>query len=183
MISLKSMFIVLSIFGILGVFAVVRQCHAQPQAPKAVAVIKATTANSEVSGVVSLEETDKGLKIEAVLENVPGPGKHGFHIHEFGSCEDEGKAAGGHYNPEAVQHGLLEKDGHQMAHAGDMGNVVVDEAGYVQYSGLLPGVSLTSGSHNVAGRAIILHEKEDDFGQPTGNAGGRIGCGAIILVP
>jgi Cu-Zn family superoxide dismutase len=26
---------------------------------------------------------------------------------------------------------------------------------------------------------VILHEKEDDFGQPTGNAGGRIGCGVI----
>ena len=33
--------------------------------------------------------------------------------------------------------------------------------------------------HAVAGRAFILHEKQDDFGQPTGNAGGRIGCGKI----
>ncbi|MBI4430987.1 MAG: superoxide dismutase family protein [Candidatus Omnitrophica bacterium] len=30
-------------------------------------------------------------------------------------------------------------------------------------------------------RAVILHEKEDDFGQPTGNAGGRIACGKIGL--
>ena len=29
------------------------------------------------------------------------------------------------------------------------------------------------------GRAIIVHEKQDDGGQPTGNAGGRIGCGLI----
>jgi Cu-Zn family superoxide dismutase len=33
----------------------------------------------------------------------------------------------------------------------------------------------------VGGRAIILHEKMDDFSQPTGNAGGRIGCGTIIV--
>mgnify|MGYP001565173176 CR=1 FL=1 len=24
-----------------------------------------------------------------------------------------------------------------------------------------------------------MHEKTDDFGQPTGNAGGRVGCGVI----
>jgi Cu-Zn family superoxide dismutase len=29
------------------------------------------------------------------------------------------------------------------------------------------------------GRAIIVHEKADDGGQPVGNAGGRIGCGVI----
>jgi hypothetical protein len=28
---------------------------------------------------------------------------------------------------------------------------------------------------------VVLHEKADDFGQPTGNAGGRIGCGTIQL--
>jgi Cu-Zn family superoxide dismutase len=33
----------------------------------------------------------------------------------------------------------------------------------------------------VAGRAFVLHEKADDFGQPVGNAGSRIGCGPIVL--
>ncbi|MBI3323135.1 MAG: superoxide dismutase family protein, partial [Candidatus Omnitrophica bacterium] len=32
------------------------------------------------------------------------------------------------------------------------------------------------------GRSLILHEKVDDFGQPLGNAGGRIGCGVIRIV-
>jgi len=31
----------------------------------------------------------------------------------------------------------------------------------------------------VLGKSVIVHEKTDDFSQPTGNAGGRIGCGII----
>ena len=34
----------------------------------------------------------------------------------------------------------------------------------------------------VVGRALIVHEKPDDFKtQPTGNAGGRQGCAVISL--
>ena len=35
----------------------------------------------------------------------------------------------------------------------------------------------------MSGRAVIIHEKADDFSQPAGNAGGRIACGLIGLVP
>lgn len=44
---------------------------------------------------------------------------------------------------------------------------------------ILPGLTLKKEKYGVMGRSVILHEKEDDFGQPTGNAGGRIGCGII----
>ena len=145
------------------------------------AIIKGTTEGSAVEGWVSFTQTAEGLQVEAQINNVPNPGNHGFHIHEVGDCSDEGKAAGGHYNPEGVQHGHLAHDGHAMAHAGDMGNIVVDETGKAVYSGSLPGISLTGGQFNVNGLSVILHEKEDDFGQPTGNAGGRIGCGIISM--
>ena len=36
-------------------------------------------------------------------------------------------------------------------------------------------LSLSEGKFNVAGLAMILHAKPDDFGQPTGNAGGAYG--------
>jgi Cu-Zn family superoxide dismutase len=36
------------------------------------------------------------------------------------------------------------------------------------------------GENSIIGRAVIVHEKEDDLKtQPTGNAGGRVACGVI----
>jgi len=34
------------------------------------------------------------------------PGKHGFHVHEFGDCSSpDGMSAGGHFNPDKEKHG------------------------------------------------------------------------------
>ncbi len=145
-----------------------------------VADIKGTAPDSQISGQATFKDVDGGLSVEAQLQGV-APGKHGFHIHEFGDCSDHGKAAGSHYNPEGVQHGDLMKEGHEKAHAGDMGNVEIGPDGTGTYQGTLPGITLSGGAQNVGGRAVILHEKEDDFSQPTGNAGGRIGCGTIDI--
>jgi len=142
------------------------------------AIIQATSEGSSVRGNVFLTETAEGLKVTASFQNAP-PGKHGFHIHENGACGDSGKEAGGHYNPEGAPHGLLSKDGFEHAHAGDLGNVEIASDGTGTHEAFLPGLTLTAGKYPVAGKAFILHEKEDDFGQPTGNAGGRIGCGVI----
>ena len=153
------------------------------ESPQAVALIKGTASDSKLTGEVTITELPLGIRVIAQLKDVPAPGKHGFHIHENGSCDDSGKAAGGHFNPKGVMHGMLDKDGLMHAHAGDMGNITVDQNGAAYLDIFLPGLSLTQGDLNVAGKAIIVHEKEDDFGQPTGNAGGRIGCGIIELKP
>ena len=144
------------------------------------AVINGTTEGSHVSGKATLKDTPQGLNVVVTVAGVP-PGTHGLHIHEQGNCGDQGKAAGGHFNPARVPHGLLPKDGPTKAHAGDMGNIEVSPKGSGKATVVLPGVSLkgTGGTPGVGGRAIIVHEKADDFGQPTGNAGGRIGCGVI----
>lgn len=148
----------------------------------AVANVAGTVSTSPIKGTVSLEDTPGGLHVKAQLVNVPA-GQHGFHIHEFGSCEETGKAAGGHFNPLGMPHGQVLKDGLQHAHVGDMGNITAEANGNAAIDVTIPNVTLTSGKYNVAGRAIILHEKADDFGQPVGNAGGRIGCGPILLTP
>jgi Cu-Zn family superoxide dismutase len=142
-------------------------------------MFQGTSETSAVSGIAKLQDTEAGLQITLDLEAPPG--EHGFHIHEFGSCADAGNAAGGHYNPDRVKHGYLLSDGFSNAHAGDLGNVRVNSDGKATYTATVSGLSLTQGKYSVAGRAMIVHEKPDDFGQPTGNAGGRPGCGTIIL--
>ena len=166
---LKILFLVL----LSGVFF-----HPYAHAEKALALIKGTEEGSTVDGIVQLEVNDETLDVSANFKGVP-PGKHGFHIHEKGDCSDQGKAAGGHYNPRSVDHGFYPKDGMEHSHLGDMGNVEIAEDGTGTIEIALTDVHLSGDKNNVSGLSVILHEKEDDFGQPTGNAGGRIGCGII----
>ncbi len=158
-----------------------QNAFAQNASLTGLAVIKGTSPDSPITGTVKLTETGEGLKVEADLKNVPSPGPHGFHIHEVGNCGEMGKAAGGHFNPDKVMHGMVMKDGTEHAHPGDMGNIVVDANGTAKLSVTLPDVGLTNWHYSVGGLSIILHEKADDFTQPTGNAGGRIACGIIEI--
>ena len=141
-------------------------------------LIQPTKAGAAISGKATLAETPEGLKIEVEISGAPS-GTHGIHIHEKGSCADKGNAAGGHFNPDHVAHGDLTKDGFAHAHAGDLGNIEVDAKGNGKIEKTIHGLTLAQGKYGVAGRSIIVHEKADNFGQPTGNAGGRIACGVI----
>ncbi len=153
-------------------------CHAE----KAVAHVRSTQEGSIVAGDVLFEDTAEGLKISAQLGGLT-PGDHGFHIHQYGACSDSGKAAGGHYNPEGAPHGLLAKDGAEHAHAGDLGNILIAADGTGSMQTTVPGLTLLSGNYSVAGRSVVIHENKDDFSQPLGNAGSRVGCGEIVITP
>jgi Cu-Zn family superoxide dismutase len=109
------------------------------------------------------------------------PGKHGFHIHEYGDMSDGCKSMGGHYNPDGVDHGDLKK-----GHIGDLENITADENGIAEFSIVAPRVDLI-GERSVIGRGIVVHEDEDDLGKggdaeslKTGNAGERLACGVIV---
>ena len=144
------------------------------------AEIRGLGEGSTVSGSAVLTEDAEGLQVS--VQGIGAPeGLHALHIHQYGRCDDAGNAAGGHFNPDSVPHGFEPKDGLAKAHPGDLGNIEIGADGRGTLNLTLPGVSLASGRYNVAGRAVVPHEKADDFGQPTGNAGGRIGCGAILL--
>ncbi len=145
----------------------------------AVAVL-APTEGSSVRGVVRFHGNDDGtVAIEGTFEGlVPGQ-QHAIHIHEFGDCTDlHGKSAGGHYNPENRPHGLPPA---AERHAGDLGNLQADDAGRATLALTVGNVSIAGVKNPVIGRAVIVHAKPDDGGQPTGNAGGRAACGTIGL--
>ena len=136
------------------------------------------TEGNEANGTVTFEETDGKIKIVAQLNGL-APGKHGFHIHAIGDCSaPDGTSAGGHFNPGNTEHGAPDSPTH---HTGDIGNVEADANGNVDFAMTVDFISLSEGPNSVADRAVIIHAAEDDFGQPTGNAGARLACGVVEM--
>jgi superoxide dismutase, Cu-Zn family len=146
-------------------------------AGKTVEVTFEPKSGSQLSGSATLTETAEGVKVHVVLENV-SPGEHGAHVHEKGDCSaPDGASAGGHFNPASHPHAL--PDG-SPRHLGDLGNVNILGDGKGTIDIVVPDANLKEGDpDSFLGKAIIVHEKRDDGGQPTGNAGGRIGCAVI----
>ena len=147
----------------------------QPEITKAIAVLHPTEGNA-VRGTVTFVKVEGGIRITAEVEGLT-PGKHGFHIHEYGDCSaPNGTSARGHFNPENVPHAGPDSP---QRHVGDLGNLEADENGKAHYERVDKIISF-SGPRSIIGRAVIIHAKEDDMqSQPTGAAGARLACGVI----
>ncbi|MCC7430305.1 superoxide dismutase family protein [bacterium] len=145
------------------------------QVTKAICVLQPTDGN-KASGTVTFTQTDTGVLLSIVLTGLT-PGKHGFHVHEFGDCTSkDGTSAGGHFNPMQMEHGSPEAD---TRHAGDFGNVEADKNGNVKEERLDKQIML-EGEFSVIGRSLVVHADADDLKtQPTGNAGKRVAYGVI----
>ena len=98
-------------------------------------------------------------------------GPHGFHVHEFGTCEvgdpqNPFQAAGGHWDPTNEPHGN---------HAGDF-PVLFSNQGYSK-------MCFFDGDftpQEVLNRSVLIHENPDDYrSQPAGDSGPRLACGVI----
>jgi Cu-Zn family superoxide dismutase len=135
------------------------------------------TAGYTCKGTVRFIKQGEAVRVLADIEGLAPNSKHGFHIHEFGDAsKPDGSSAGGHYNPEHHDHALPTE---QTRHAGDLGNLEANADGRVRLDMVTHNISLT-GEHNpIIGRGVIIHADPDDGGQPTGNAGSRIGIGVI----
>jgi Cu-Zn family superoxide dismutase len=143
---------------------------------EAVAVLHPTAGN-KAHGKVTFKQDGDSVKVVAHVEGLTPGQKHAFHVHQFGDCSaPDGMSAGGHYNPENHPHGLPDKD---MRHAGDLGNLEANSGGIAHYEITVKNVSVAGTRNPIIGRAVIVHAKVDDGGQPVGNAGGRIACGVI----
>ncbi|HJW15182.1 MAG TPA: superoxide dismutase family protein [Thermoanaerobaculia bacterium] len=147
-------------------------------ATRAKATIEARSGSTVTGTAEFTELSTGGVRAHVHVEKAP-PGTHGLHIHEKGDCSDpEAKSAGGHFNPGSMEHaGPMSS----KRHAGDLGNIEVkaDGTGELEISSDM--LTVKAGPNSVAGRSVVFHEKADDFKtQPTGNAGGRLGCGVIV---
>ena len=150
---------------------------------KAVAVLKGTSA---VEGVATLIQEDDGPTTVSVRITGLTPGLHGFHLHEYGDTTNGCISTGAHFNPNNLTHGAPEDE---VRHAGDLGNIVANAEGVAEATIVDNQIPL-SGPNSVVGRALVVHELEDDLGKgghelslTTGNAGGRLACGVVGLTP
>ena len=157
-----------------------------PQAPaaapsaKAQPLMQATAVIRDLSGArvgaATFADTYTGVLVTGNLTGI-GLGAHGIHIHEIGKCEVPFMSAGGHFNPMGMEHAGPADEKH---HAGDLGNIEVQTGGTGDLTITSKMLTVQSGPNSVVGRSVIFHEKADDLKtQPTGNAGGRLGCGVI----
>jgi Cu-Zn family superoxide dismutase len=134
------------------------------------------TRGSQVQGTVTFEQEKAGVRVQADVIGL-SPGAHGFHIHERGDCSaPDAGSAGEHFDPTRSLHGGPDAE---RRHAGDLGNLIADEAGRAQSARVDAHLSL-AGTASVVGRAVVVHAAADDLtSQPAGNAGARVACGVI----
>ena len=150
-----------------------------PASPAPIIAELAATEGNSAAGTLTLVAEPAGVRITGTLSGVAPGGAHGFHVHEKGDCSaPDASSAGPHFNPGGQPHGHPGQGPH---HAGDMTNLVANDAGVIVVDETVPGVTLgTGGADDILGRALVLHAKADDYvSQPAGDSGPRIACGVI----
>ena len=146
-----------------------------------IAVCNLEHSDTVTGTILFMQRGDSPTLIKGTITGLQ-PGKHGFHIHEYGDLSKGCESAGAHYNPDGIDHGDLEQ-----GHVGDLGNIEANDQGIANFSIVSKRVDLT-GDRSIVGRAAVIHGDEDDLGQggdeeslKTGNAGDRLACGVIVL--
>ena len=153
--------------------------QAQSGEPSKLVAVVRPVGDSKVMGSVTFEKTGHGVKVTASIGGLTPNARHGFHIHEFGDLgSDDATSAGDHFNPDNHPHAMPDKE---ERHAGDLGNLVADANGAANLTLTVDNITLDASSKGILGRSVIVHAKADDGGQPSGNAGDRIGAGVIGL--
>lgn len=146
-------------------------------------------------GVATITEVGEGIRIEVRVTGLP-PGFHGFHAHAVGRCEPDSPnpadpavtgdflSAGGHVGTGDTDHGQ---------HAGDLPLLYVTGSGTGALTVVTDALTLDRLTDE-DGSALVVHADPDNYahvperyapGGPdqmtrnTGDAGGRVACGAV----
>ena len=164
-------------FGIAASVLLLGGCAWSGSGPGATATLSPASGSSVRGNVTFTQDGENRVRIAGEISG-HSPGPKGFHIHEKGDCSaPDAMSAGGHFNPAKMKHGPTPAAGH----AGDMGNVVFNDAGRATINMTLEGISVSRDAPNgIIGRAVVVHAQADDLKtDPTGNAGARAACGVI----
>lgn len=136
----------------------------------------------EPIGKITLSQELYNVKLSPNLHSLP-PGEHGFHLHEFPSCEPiekdgkmiAGGAAGAHFDPdETKKHDGPEGEGHM----GDLPKLIADENGNVTANVYIKKLLLV----HFRAKSLVIHAGGDNYSdtpKPSGGGGDRIACGVI----
>jgi Cu-Zn family superoxide dismutase len=123
-------------------------------------------------GTVKADDTIYGVVFTPKLHDLP-PGIHGFHIHAMASCNHDGMAAGGHYDPDKSN---AHKGPYEGGHLGDLPVLIVDAEGNATLPVLAPRLKLAT----IKNRALMIHAGGDNYSDTPaqlGVGGARIACG------
>src|SRR3990167_8490700 len=118
-----------------------------------------TTANGDGQsvGTVTIIENKYGLLFIPKLRNLTS-GLHGFHIHEMPSCEQNGMAAGGHFDPKKTGKHLGPYN--DNGHLGDLPPIHVAANGTATLPVIAPRLLNLK---EIEKKSLMLHEGGDNY--------------------
>jgi len=170
------------VLGIIAAGLVIFGCKstATPDKSKTLNLNFESKSSSNVTGTAVFTEKNGEVTFTAKLTGLK-PGVHAIHIHEKSDCSAaDATSTGGHWNPTFKKHG---KWGEAEYHKGDIGNFTADAQGNGTITMTTDEWCIGCGdaTKDILGKGLIVHDKPDDFvTQPTGNAGARVACTALI---
>ena len=175
--AFRASFIGLLFLSFAGLLAVAQTPVSKSTASSKAIVVLHPTAGNKVTGVVTFTPLSDGVQVHAEITGLT-PGKHGFHVHEFGDCSAvDASSAGAHFNPTNQPHAAPDAT---ARHVGDMGNIEADTSGAAKLDYLDHHMSLANDDRSILGRSVVVHAKADDLkSQPAGDSGARVACGVI----
>ena len=135
----------------------------------------APTGRGPSIGSVTLTDTRYGLLIMPDLKNVT-PGVHGFHVHQYPSCANNGMAAGGHFDPKKTGKHLGPYN--PRGHLGDLPTLTANSNGKITLPVLAPRLKVSE----IKGHTLMLHAGGDNYSdspKKLGGGGARFACGII----
>ena len=136
-------------------------------------------SGSNVRGWAAFSDRSTGgVRVEVHIENAP-PGVHGLHVHETGDCSaPDASSAGG--SLQSRRDAARRRRRTRAATPAISGNITIEANGTGHLELVIGPPHRPPGPNSVVGKAVIFHEKADDLKtQPTGDAGGRLGCGVV----